>query len=186
MTISTNQFKTGMALVIDSELYFLLDYQHVKPGKGAAFVRTKLRSVKTGNVIARTFDGGDKFQDAFIEKKALQFQYRAGEDYHFMDLGSYDPLRFSVKELGDSANYLTENLEVRAKMYEGKLVGMELPTTVTLKIAESEPGMKGDTSKSAMKPATLESGHKLQVPLFVGPGDLIKVDTRTGEYAGRA
>lgn len=186
MTVSTNQFKTGMALIIDGELLFLVEYQHVKPGKGAAFVRTKLKSVKTGNIIARTFDSGDKFQDAFIEKKALQFQYRAGEEHHFMDLNSYDPLSFKASELGDAANYLTENLEVRAQMYKSQLVGMELPTTVNLKISESEPGMKGDTSKSALKPAVLETGFKLQVPLFVGPGDVIKVDTRTGEYAGRA
>jgi elongation factor P len=186
MTVSTNQFKAGMALIIDGELCFLVEYQHVKPGKGAAFVRTKLKSVKTGNMIARTFDSGDKFQDAFIEKKAFQFQYRAGDDYHFMDLSSYDPLNFRASEMGEAARYLTENLEVRAQMYEGRLVGMELPTTVNIKIAESEPGMKGDTSKSAMKPAVLETGYKLQVPLFVGPGDAIKVDTRTGEYAGRA
>lgn len=185
MTISTNQFKAGMALLIDGELMFLIEYQHVKPGKGAAFVRTKLRSVKTGNVISRTFDGGEKFQDAFIEKRTLQFLYKSGEDYHFMDLSGYDQLQFKTEELQDAARYLTENLEVRAEMYEGRLVGMELPTTVTLKIAESDPGLKGDTSKSAMKPAVLESGYKLQVPLFVGPGDLIKVDTRTGEYAGR-
>ncbi|MBI3312260.1 MAG: elongation factor P [Candidatus Omnitrophica bacterium] len=186
MTISTNQFKTGMALVIDGELYFLVEYQHVKPGKGAAFVRTKLRSQKTGNVIARTFDSGDKFQDAFIEKRPLQFLYRAGEEYHFMDTSNYDQLSFKVSDLGDSGNYLTENLEVKSEMYEGRLVGMELPTTVTLKITESDPGLKGDTSKSAMKPAVLETGYKLQVPLFVGPGDSIKVDTRTGEYSGRA
>ena len=184
--ISTNQFKTGMALVIDGELYILIEFQHVKPGKGAAFVRTKLRSIKTGNVLQRTYDGGEKFQDAFIEKKQVQFLYRAGEEYHFMDLKSYDQMVFRTGDLGDSADYLTENLEMRAELYEGKLVGLELPTTVILKIADSDPGLKGDTSKSAMKLAVMETGLKLQVPLFVGPGDLLKVDTRTGEYAGRA
>ena len=184
--ISTNQFKTGMALVIDGELYLIVEYQHVKPGKGAAFVRTKLKSIKTGNVLNKTFDGGDKFQDAFIEKKAVQFLYRAGEEYHFMDLQSYDQMVFQGRELGDSIGYLTENLEVKAEFFEGRLVGMELPTTVTLKITESDPGLKGDTSKSAMKPAVLETGLKVQLPLFLGPGDSIKVDTRTGEYAGRA
>lgn len=186
MTVSTNQFKAGMALVIDGELYFLVEYQHVKPGKGAAFVRTKLRSHKSGNVIARTFDAGDKFQDAFIEKRNLQFQYRAGSDYHFMDLSHYDQVAFTADQLGDAAHYLTENLEVRAETYEGRLVGVGLPTTVVLKITESDPGLRGDTSKSSMKPAVLETGYKLQVPLFVGPGDAIKVDTRTGEYSGRA
>ena len=184
--ISTNQFKTGMALVIDGELYILIEFQHVKPGKGAAFVRTKLRSIKTGNVLQRTYDGGEKFQDAFIEKKQVQFQYKAGEEFHFMDLQSYDPMVFQEKDLGDSAYYLTDNMEVRAELYEGKLVGLELPTTVVLRVADSEPGLKGDTSKSAMKPAVMETGLKLNVPLFVGPGDMIKVDTRTGEYAGRA
>ena len=184
--ISTNQFKTGMALVIDGELYILVEFQHVKPGKGAAFVRTKLRSIKTGNILQRTYDGGEKFQDAFIEKKTVQFLYRSGEEYHFMDLKSYDQLAFQAGELGHYADYLTENLEVRLELWENKLVGMELPTTVNLKIAESEPGLKGDTSKSAMKPAVMETGLKLNVPLFVGPGDVIKVDTRTGEYGGRA
>lgn len=184
--ISTNQFKTGMALVIEGELYILVDFEHVKPGKGAAFVRVKLRSKKTGNILQRTYDGGEKFEDAFIEKKTVQFLYRSGEEYHFMDLKSYDPLVFRANELGDSANYLTENMELRADLHGAKLVGVELPTTVTLKIAESDPGLKGDSSKSSMKPAVLESGLKINVPLFVGPGDSIKVDTRTGEYAGRA
>ena len=184
--ISTNQFKTGMALIHDGELYLLVEFEHVKPGKGAAFVRTKLRSMKTGNILTRTFDAGDKFQDAFIEKKTVQFLYRSGEEYHFMDLKSYDPMVFRAAELGDSAYYLTDNMEVRAELYENKLVGMELPTTVVLKITDSEPGLKGDTSKSAMKPAVLETGLKINVPLFVGPGDSVKVDTRTGEYAGRA
>ena len=184
--ISTNQFKTGMALVIDGELYLIVEYQHVKPGKGAAFVRTKLKSMKTSNVLKKTFDGGDKFQDAFIEKKPVQFQYRAGEDYHFMDLKSYDQLAFKAGELWDSAYYLSEYLEVKAELFEGRLVGLELPTTGVLKIAESDPGLKGDTSKSSMKPAVMETGLKIQVPLFVGPGDPIRVDTRTGEYAGRA
>lgn len=184
--ISTNQFKAGMALVIDGELYLLVEYQHVKPGKGAAFVRTKLKSLRTGNVLNRTFDSGEKFQDAFIEKKGVQFLYRAGEEYHFMDLKSYDQMVYRAEELGDSRYYLRDNMEVKLELWEGKLVGLELPTTVSLKIAESQPGLKGDTSKSAMKPAVLETGWKLQVPLFVGPGDLVKVDTRTGEYAGRA
>ena len=171
--------------MVDGELYILVEFQHVKPGKGAAFVRTKLRSVKTGNVLNRTFDGGDKFQDAFIEKKSLQFQYRAGDIYNFMDLQSYETVSLQREELGDSANYLIENLQVRGEFYENKLIGLELPTTVTLKVTESDPGLRGDTSKSAMKPAILETGFKIQVPLFVEPGEQIKVDTRTGEYVGR-
>lgn len=184
--ISTNQFKTGMCLVMDGELYLLVEFQHVKPGKGAAFVRTKLKSVKTGNVLNKTFDSGEKFQDAFIEKRTLQFQYRAGDSYHFMDTQTYESVSFDVKELGDGANFLTENLEVKGEFYEGRLIGLELPTTVVLKVTDSDPGLRGDTSKQAMKPAVLESGFKIQVPLFIEPGENIKVDTRTGEYAGRA
>ncbi len=186
MPISTNQFKTGMALVIDGALYLIVEFQHVKPGKGAAFVRTKLRSMKTGNVLNKTYDAGERFEDAFIEKKPVQFQYRSGDEYHFMELKSYEQLMFTRQDLGDAANYLTQNLEVKAHLWNGKLVGMDLPTTVDMKIAESDPGLRGDTSKSAMKGAVMETGLKLSVPLFVGPGDVIKVDTRTGEYSGRA
>ena len=184
--ISTNQFKSGIALNMDGELYLIVEYEHVKPGKGAAFVRTKLRSLKTGNVMNRTFDAGDKFEEAFIEKKSLQFQYRGGDIFHFMDLESYEQRALDRRELGSSADFLIENLEVKGEFYEGKLVGLELPTTVDLKVAESDPGIRGDTSKSAMKLAIMETGLKIHVPLFVGPGDLIKVDTRTGEYSGRA
>lgn len=186
MTISTNQFKSGMAIVLDGELYLIVEYQHVKPGKGAAFVRTKLKSMKTGNVINRTFDAGEKIEDAFIEKKALQFMYRSGEEYHFMDLEAYEQHAFRAPDLGEAASYLTENLEVKGQFYGSRLVGLELPTTVILRVADSEPGLKGDTSKAAMKPATMETGLKIQVPLFVGPGDAVRVDTRTGEYIGRA
>ncbi len=186
MPISTNQFKTGMALVIDGGLYTIVEFQHVKPGKGAAFVRTKLKSMKTGNVLNKTYDAGERFEGAFIEKKPMQFQYRSGDQYHFMDLNTYDPQMFTRESLGDAANYLTPNLEVKGQMWNSRLVGMDLPTTVDMKITESDPGLRGDTSKSAMKLAVMETGLKVQVPLFVGPGDVVKVDTRTGEYAGRA
>ena len=186
MAVSTNQFKAGMAIVLDGELYFIVEYQHVKPGKGAAFVRTKLRSSKTGNVINKTFDAGDKFEDAFIEKKNLQFLYRSGDEYHFMDLQTYEQLSLRSAELGDAANYLIENLEVKGQFHKSTLIGMELPTTVDLKVSESEPGLKGDTSKQAVKSALMQTGLKVQVPLFIGPGDVIRVDTRTGQYVGRA
>ncbi|MBI1953177.1 MAG: elongation factor P [Candidatus Omnitrophica bacterium] len=184
--ISTNQFKTGMVLVFDGELYTLVEFQHVKPGKGAAFVRTKLRSFKTGNILARTFDAGEKFEDAFIEKRSLQFQYRAGTTYHFMDNETYESQAFEAADLGDAAHFLMENMEVKAEFYQGRLMGMELPTTVVLQVTESDPGLRGDTSKSSMKPALLETGFKIQVPLFIEPGERIKVDTRNGEYLGRA
>lgn len=175
-----------MVIVLDGELYTILEYEHVKPGKGAAFVRTKLRSLKTDNVLNKTFDSGDKFQDAFIEKRSLQFQYRAGEEYHFMNLESYEQQMLTAKEMGDAVHYLTESLEVRGEFYENRLIGLELPTAVVLQVTQSDPGLKGDTSKSAMKPATLESGFTIQVPLFIEEGEKVKVDTRTGEYLGRA
>ena len=184
--ISTNEFRAGAALIVDGQLYTIIEYQHVKPGKGGAFVRTKLRKIKDGGVVERTFKAGDKFEDAFIEKKPLQFLYRSGDEFHFMDTKTYDQQMFMIGEVGDAANYLKENLEVRAELYNNKLIGMELPTTVDLKIMESEPGIRGDTSKSAMKPAIMETGFKVLVPLFVEPGEVVKVDTRTGQYAGRA
>jgi len=186
MSISTNQFKTGMAILLDGELVLIQEFQHVKPGKGSAFVRTKLKNVKSGAILNRTFDAGEKFQDAFIEKRDLQYQYRAGQTYHFMDLKSYEEKVFRAEDLGDSANYLLENLEVQGEFFQGRLIGLELPTAVVLKVAESDPGLKGDTSKAAMKPAVLETGLKIQVPLFIEPGERVKVDTRTGEYIGRA
>ncbi len=186
MALSTNQFKTGMAILLDGDLCLILEFQHVKPGKGAAFVRTKLKSVKTGSIVNRTFDAGEKFQEAFIEKRNLQFQYRAADTYHFMDLETYEERTVQAQELGDAVNYLLENAEIRGEFYEGRFIGLELPTSVVLTIKESEPGLKGDTSKSAMKPAILETGFKVQVPLFIEPGQRIKVDTRTGEYLGRA
>lgn len=186
MPISTNQFKTGMAILLDGQLNLILEYQHVKPGKGAAFVRTRLRNLKTGSVTWKTFDAGEKFQDAFIEKRKIQFLYRAGETFHFMDLDSYDQLAIPAQDLGDAVRYLKENLEVKGQFYEGSLVGLELPTNVTLKVERADPGLRGDTSKAAMKPAVLETGWRLQVPLFVEPGQSVKIDTRTGEYAGRA
>ena len=186
MAISTNQFKTGMALVLDGELFLIFEFQHVKPGKGAAFVRTKLKSVKTGNMIARTFDGGEKFQEAFIEKRNLQYQYQGGDIFHFMDLENYEQVSIQRQDLGDAASYLIENIEVKGEFYEGRLIGLELPTTVTLKVAHAEPGLKGDTSRAGMKPAIMETGLKVQVPLFIEPEESIKVDTRNGEYVGRA
>ncbi|MBI4313853.1 MAG: elongation factor P [Candidatus Omnitrophica bacterium] len=186
MQISTSQFKTGIALVIDGQLFIIEEFQHVKPGKGSAFVRTKLRNVRVGTVIPRTFDSGDKFEEAFIETKDLQYTYRAASIYHFMDLKSYDELSFNQEELGSAVNYLLENLQVRGDFHNGRLVGLELPTTVELAVAQADPGLRGDTSKGGTKPVTLETGLVIQAPLFIETGEKLKVDTRTGEYVGRA
>lgn len=184
--LTTNQFKNGVAFVMDGQLFTIVEFQHVKPGKGSAFVRTKLRNVRLGTVIARTFDAGDKFEEAFIEPKQLQYSYRTGDTYHFMDLSTYEEIAFTAQQLGDAARYLIENLEVTGDFHNGRLVGLELPTTVALKVAQADPGLRGDTSKGGTKPATMETGLVVQVPLFIEPGEAISVDTRTGEYVGRA
>lgn len=184
--ISTNQFKAGMAIVMDGQLFTIDEFQHVKPGKGAAFVRTKLRNVRLGTVIARTFDAGDKFDEAFIEPKKLQYLYRAGETCHFMDLASYEDVVFRAEDLGRAAQFLMENLEVTGDFHNGRLVGLELPTTVELKVTQADPGVRGDSSRGGTKPVTMETGLIVQAPLFIGPGETLKIDTRTGDYVGRA
>jgi len=186
MTISTNQFKAGMALIMDGQLFTIDDFQHVKPGKGAAFVRTKLRNVRLGTVISRTFDAGDRFEEAFIEPRPLQYTYRTGDAHHFMDLASYDEVVFRAGDLGPAVPYLKEGLEVTGDFHNGRLVGLELPTTVALQVVRADPGLRGDTSKGGTKPVTLETGLVVQAPLFIEQGETLKIDTRTGEYVGRA
>ena len=178
MMITTNQFKNGMAILIDGQLCTIDEFQHVKPGKGSAFVRTKLRNVRQGTVISRTFDAGDKFEEAFIETKKLQYTYRTGDTCHFMDLESYEELAFSAAELSGSVHYLIENLEVTGDFHAGRLVGLELPTTVELKVTRADPGLRGDTSKGGTKPVTLETGLVVQAPLFIEPGEIGRASCR--------
>jgi len=185
-TITTNDLKNGMALALDDGLFEVVEFQHVKPGKGGAFVRTTLKNVRNGAVADRTFRGGEKVERAMIDKREMQFLYRSGEDYVFMDNSTYDQLNVLPASLGDAANYLVENADAILKMFGDEIVGVELPAAVELNIAETEPGIQGDRVSGARKPATLETGLVVQVPLFVGPGDRVKVDTRTGEYLTRA
>lgn len=184
--IDTSQFKTGLTIVFENDLYTIIEFQHVKPGKGGAFVRTKLRHLKAGNVIERTFRSGEKFEDAFIEERSLEFLYRAGDVLHFMDHSTYEELAIDQSRLGDQVGFLKENMEVTASYHEGQLLGITLPLFVVLKVEHTEPGLKGDTAKSGTKPARLETGAAIQVPLFLESGDMIKIDTRTGTYVGRA
>jgi elongation factor P len=184
--ITTNDIKNGMTLEIDSDLMQIVDFQHVKPGKGHAFVRTTLKNVRTGAVVDRTFRAGERVERAVIDNREMQFLYRDGNDYVFMDSTTYDQLHVSPQTLGDAANYLVENANAVLRMYGDEVVGTELPAAVELTIAETEPGVQGDRVSGARKPATLETGLVVQVPLFVNPGDRIKVDTRTGEYLTRA
>lgn len=183
--ISTSEFKNGIAIEIGGELYIIAEYQHVKPGKGGAFVRTKLRRLKDGGISERTFRAGEKFQEAYIEPRKLQYLYRSGESFHFMDLKSFEDLDVAERMLGSSAGFLKENMEVQGDFYQDKLIGLELPIFVDLRVDETEPGIKGDTSKAGMKPAKLETGVSIQVPLFVDSGEMIRVDTRTGSYVSR-
>jgi elongation factor P len=186
MAISTNDFKNGMTLNLPEGLFQISEFQHVKPGKGGAYVRTTLKNVRTGAVVDRTFRAGEKVEQAVIEKREMQFLYREGDQYVFMDTTSYEQLYVGPESLGDAANYLIESSNAVLQLYGGEIVGVDLPASVELTIAETEPGVQGDRVSGARKPATLETGLVVQVPLFVNPGDRIKVDTRSGEYLTRA
>jgi elongation factor P len=184
--ITTNDIKNGMALELDDGLFQIVDFQHVKPGKGHAFVRTTLKNVRSGAVVDRTFRAGEKVERAVIDNREMNFLYRDGTDYVFMDNSTYDQLNVAPQTLGDAANYLVEGSTATLRMYGDEVVGTELSASVELAIAETEPGVQGDRVSGARKPATLETGLVVQVPLFVNPGDRIKVDTRSGEYLTRA
>ncbi|HUR78238.1 MAG TPA: elongation factor P [Acidimicrobiales bacterium] len=185
-TVSTNDLNTGMTLNLPEGLFKVVDFQHVKPGKGGAFVRTKLKNVRNGAVVDRTYRADEKLEQAIIEKREMQFLYRDGDDYVFMDNSTYDQTHLSTTVLGDATNYLKESDNAVIQRYGDEVVGVDLPAAVELVVAETEPGVQGDRVSGARKPATLETGHVLQVPLFVNQGDRIKVDTRSGDYITRA
>ena len=184
--ISTNDLRNGMALNLDEGLFNVVEFQHVKPGKGGAFVRTTLKNARTGQVIDRTFRAGEKVERAQIDKRDMQFLYRDSGDYVFMDTASYDQMNVGTQALGGAAGYLIEGAAAVLAMFDDEIVAVELPASVELSIAETEPGVQGDRVSGARKPATLETGLVIQVPLFVNPGDKVKVDTRSGEYLTRA
>jgi elongation factor P len=186
VSISTNDLKTGMALNLPEGLVTVVDFQHVKPGKGGAFVRTKLKNVRTGAVIDRTYRADEKLGLALIDKREMQFLYREGDEYVFMDNETYDQLHVSPVALGDAVSYLKEGDSAVLPMYNGEIVGVELPAAVVLEVTETEPGMQGDRVSGARKGATMETGLVVQVPLFVETGERLKIDTRTGEYLARA
>jgi len=186
VSISTNDLKNGMALDLPEGLVNVVEFQHVKPGKGGAFVRTKLKNVRTGAVIDRTFRADEKVVLAMIDKREMQFLYREGPDYVFMDNESYDQLHVPSDSMGDAVNYLKEGDTAVLPMYKSEIVGVELPAAVELEVTETEPGMQGDRVSGARKAATLETGLVVQVPLFVNVGDKVKVDTRSGDYLSRA
>ena len=184
--IATADFKNGMTLDLDDGLFTLVEFQHVKPGKGGAFVRTTLKNVRTGAVLERTFRAGERMERAIIEKKEMQLLYRDGTDYVFMDTGTYEQLSVPAATLGDTANYLVDGSSALLLMYGDEIIGVELPASVELTVAETEPGVQGDRVSGAKKTATLETGLVVQVPLFIEPGERVKVDTRSGEFISRA
>ena len=183
--ITTNDLKTGITLELDNGLFQVVEFQHVKPGKGGAFVRTKLRNVRTGNVLDRTFNAGIRVEQAIVERQDMQFLYRDGDDYVFMNTSTYDQLTIPRANLGDAADYLVEQAVAQIAQYQGQIIGVEIPASVELTVTQTEPGVQGDRVSGARKPALLETGKSVQVPLFVETGDKVKVDTRSGEYITR-
>ena len=183
--ISAGDFRNGTTFEMDGKVYKIVEFQHVKPGKGAAFVRTKLKDVMSGNVLERTFNPTEKVQEAQIDRKDMQYLYNDGDMYYFMDNETYEQLPLTKEELGDTLNYLTDNMQVKVISFKGKVFGIEPPLFVELEITYTEPGFKGDTSTGASEPATTQTGYVVNVPLFVEIGDKIRIDTRTGEYMER-
>jgi elongation factor P len=185
MKVSTNDLRNGMALDLPEGLFTVVEFQHVKPGKGGAFVRTKLKNVRTGAVLDRTYRSDEKLEQAVIDKREMQYLYRESVHYVFMDNVSYDQMNVDEPTLGEATSYLREGDSAVLQIYNDQVVGVDLPASVELSVAETEPGVQGDRVSGARKPATLETGLIVQVPLFVNPGDRIKVDTRSGDYLTR-
>ncbi|HEY3781610.1 MAG TPA: elongation factor P [Fimbriimonadaceae bacterium] len=186
MAIDTSDFRNGMHFILDGDVYTIVEFQHVKPGKGGAFVRTKLRKLKTGTTLEKTFRSGERVEPAFVEKVKLQFLYRQNNELVLMDLDTYEQEPVSESSIGDQAKYLKEDMEITALVANGETLGYELPNTVELQITQTDPGYKGDTvSGSSTKPAKLESGATIQVPFHINEGDYVKVDTRTDSYLER-
>lgn len=185
MPVSTTDFRNGLKIEIDKEPYVIVEFQHVKPGKGGAFVRTKLKKLRSGGVIERTFRSGEKVETPELEEKTMQYLYAADKDRYFMDTNSYEQISLSADQLGDGMQYLKENMEIKVLYYNGSPINIEIPMFVELVIAQTDPGVKGDTASGGSKPATLETGAVVKVPLYMNEGEMIKVDTRTGTFIER-
>lgn len=183
--ISAGDFKNGITIELDGGLYIITDFQHVKPGKGAAFVRSTLKNLETGAVVEKTFRPSEKMSRAHIDRRDLQYLYTDGNLYHFMDNETYEQLEMNADDIGDSLTFVKENDMVKVLVHNGRIFGIEPPLFVELAVTQTDPGFKGDTAQGATKPATVETGATVKVPLFVSNGDVIKIDTRTGEYLGR-
>lgn len=184
--ISTSDFRTGLTIEIEGDVYQVVDFQHVKPGKGAAFVRSKIRNLRTGAVVERTFNPGEKLPKARVERKEVQYLYNDGKEYNFMNMETYDQFAMSAAELGDAVKYLKENMVISILTFNERSIGVDLPNIVELEVVETAPGIKGDTASGGSKPATLETGATVNVPFFINIGDVLQIDTRTGHYIKRA
>lgn len=184
--VNTSDFKTGLTIELDGDPCKIVDFQHVKPGKGAAFVRTKIKNLKSGGTIERTFRPGEKFEEAIMERAQMQYLYMEGDSYVFMDNNTYEQMSLTLTQLGGAEKFLLENMDVLVTSFKGEIMEVELPNTVELKIVETEPGIKGDTATGVTKAATLETGAVVRVPIFIEEGEVVKVDTRTGAFISRA
>lgn len=184
--ISAGDFRNGVTFDMDGNVFQIIEFQHVKPGKGAAFVRTKIRNVIAGTVVEKTFNPSDKFPTAYVERKEMQYLYSDGDLYYFMDNETYENVPINADKLGDNFQFVKENTDVKVLSYKGVVFGVEPPNFIELQVTKTDPGFKGDTATNATKPATLETGAEIRVPLFIDEGDMIRVDTRTGEYMERA
>ncbi|NQX65036.1 elongation factor P [Paenibacillus ferrarius] len=184
--ISVNDFKTGLTITVEHDIFTVLDFQHVKPGKGAAFVRSKLKNLRNGNTVERTFRAGENVGRAHIDNREVQFLYSGGDEFTFMDTETYDQFALSREQLKWELNFLLENMNIKILSYQGEILGINLPKSVDLKVVETEPGIKGNTAQGALKSAKVETGLSVQVPLFINEGDVLTVDTEDGRYISRA
>ncbi|MGN0550411.1 MAG: elongation factor P [Acutalibacteraceae bacterium] len=184
--VSAGDFRNGVTFEMDGQVVSIIEFQHVKPGKGAAFVRTKIRNVITGAVVEKTFNPNDKYPTAFIDRKDMEYLYSDGDLYYFMDSETYEQMPINSSVLGDNFKFVKENMTCKVLSYKGNVFGVEPPNFVELKVEKTEPGVKGDTATNVTKPATLETGAEIKVPIFINEGDMIQIDTRTGEYMSRA
>ena len=184
--ISSNDFRPGVTIDLDGDAYQVIEFQHVKPGKGAAFVRTKMKNIRTGSTVERTFDAGEKVPKAHLDRRDMQYLYHDGEFYIFMDEQTYDQLSVTEAQIGLGIKFLIENMTCSVLFFKDEIMGIDLPAQVTLRVTETEPGIKGDTASGGSKPATLETGAVVKVPFFINEGDLLRINTKNGEYIERA
>ena len=184
--ISSNDFRTGVTIEIVNHVWQIVDFQHVKPGKGAAFVRAKMKNIQTGAVVERTFNAGEKLPRAHVDRRDMQYLYESDGQFNFMDNENFEQITLNDSQLGNAKNFLKENMTIAIQMFHGTVIGVELPFSVELQVVETDPGIRGDTATGGTKPAKVETGYVVKVPLFINEGDVLRIDTRTGEYLERA